>query len=128
MLLLLGLLLMLACVALAVDAIAENGSSVHATAFQHSFTGLSVGELFLAGAVLGLLFALGMAMFTGGIGRAARRRRETRAMRRDSAEAESLREENARLESRLSADDSTAYPGEPAETTTSTTGRHRLRG
>ena len=104
---LIGLLLMLACVAIAVDAIVENASAIPATAFNQSFTDLSVGELFVAGAVLGLLFALGMALFTGGLGRAARRRRERKE----------LVARNERLESRLSDDRSTgAYPDEPATT------------
>ena len=114
---LLGLLLMLACIGLAVDAVVENASAISATAFNSSITDLSVGELFVAGAVLGLLFALGMALFTGGLGRAARRRRE----RKD------LRVRNERLESRLNDDASTGtYPDEPAATsTTATAGRHR---
>jgi len=122
---LLGLLLMLGCVALAVDAVVQNTATMHAIAFNQPITDLSLGALFIAGAVVGLLFALGLAMFTGGLGRAARRRRERRAAERSGAEADSLRAENARLEQQLAAertDDTSAYPEEPASTRT---GRHR---
>src|SRR3954463_6755855 len=75
---LLGLLLMLACAALAVDAVVQNTSVVHAIAFNQPISHLSLGAIFVAGAVVGLLFALGLLMFTGGIGRAGRKRRERR--------------------------------------------------
>ena len=122
---LLGLLLMLGCVALAVDAVVQNTAAMHAIAFNQPITDLSLGALFIAGAVVGLLFALGLAMFTGGLGRAARRRRERRAAARSGAEAESLRAENARLEQELAAerdsDATAAYPEDP----TTVRGRHR---
>jgi predicted phage tail protein len=124
--LLLGLLLMLGCVALAVDAVIQNTVTMHAVAFNQPITDLSLGALFIAGAVVGLLFALGLAMFTGGIGRAGRRRRERRLAEQNSAEADSLRAQNARLEEQLAAErdgDATAYPAEP--TTARTGGRHR---
>ena len=102
----LGLLLMLACVGLAADAVIENTSFVSATVANRGVSDLSLGEVFVAGAVLGLLFALGMAMFAGGIGRSARKRRE----RKD-----------------LLARESDAYPADEATTTTTTatSGRHR---
>ena len=123
---LLGLLLMLGCVALAVDAVVQNTVTMHAIAFNQPITDMSLGAIFIAGAVVGLLFALGLAMFTGGLGRAARRRRERRLAEQNSAEAESLRAENTRLEQQLAAErdaDSAAYPAEPMPT--STRGRHR---
>lgn len=130
---LLGLLLMLGCAALAVDAVVQNTSTMHAIAFNQPINDLSLGALFIAGCVVGLLFALGLAMFTGGIGRAARRRRERRAVAEESAaEAEALRAENARLEEQLAAErsaDTTATPY-PADTTTTgrIRGRHRIGG
>src|SRR3954465_6111183 len=127
---LLGLLLMLGCAAVAVDAVVQNTAVVHAVVFNQPITGLSLGAVFIAGCVLGLLFALGMAMFFGGLGRAARIRRERRALRKDNADAEALRERNAALEQRL-APRANASPAEPAttDTTTDTTtdaGRHRV--
>lgn len=120
----LGLLLMLGCVALAVDAVVQNTAAMHVIAFNHAVTGLSLGALFVAGAVTGLLFALGLAMFTGGVGRARRLRRERRALRRESAQTDGLRAENARLEQALAAERSAVYPAEPDTATTS--GRHRV--
>jgi hypothetical protein len=82
----LGLLLMLACAALAADAVVQNGGHVHATAFNQPISGLSMGELFVAGAVLGLVFGLGLMMLSGGLRRSARLRRERRALRAENAE------------------------------------------
>lgn len=98
----LGLLLMLAGAALAVDAVVQNSGVIHTVVFNQPISHLTLGAVFIAGAVLGLLFALGMAMFAGGLGRAARVRRERRVTARESAaEAEALREHNARLERKL---------------------------
>jgi uncharacterized protein HemX len=125
---LLGLLLMLGCAAVAVDAVVQNTEVMHAVLFNEPISGLSLGAVFVAGCVLGLLFALGMAMFFGGLGRAARIRRERRALRKDNADAEALRERNATLEQRLATQDNNAYPTEPAtaDTTTTDAGRHRV--
>jgi uncharacterized protein HemX len=127
----LGLLLILACAAVAVDAVVQNSGTIHAIAFNHSVGAVSIGALFVAGCVVGLVFALGMAMFGSGLGRAARIRRERRALRRDNAATDSLREENARLEQQLAAERSAApaYPEGPAaasRTDTATAGRHRI--
>jgi hypothetical protein len=81
----LGLLLMLACVGLAADAVIENTSFVSATVADRGITDLTLGTVFVAGAVLGLLFTLGLALVVGGMGRSARRRRE-RAELRERAE------------------------------------------
>jgi hypothetical protein len=126
-----GLLLMLGCAAVAVDAVVQNAQVIHAVAFNQHVTGLSLGALFIAGCVVGLIFALGMAMFFGGIGRAARLRRERRALRRDTAETDALRERNTTLEQRLSSQDD-AYPagpmttGTPDPTAADNAGRHRV--
>jgi len=130
---LLGLLLMAACAALAVDAVVQNTSVVHAIAFNQPISHLSLGAIFVAGAVVGLLFALGLLMFTGGIGRAGRKRRERRLARREAtAETQALREHNERLAAELEQERSSA--AYPAETTTGTaddraddrlSGRHR---
>src|SRR3954466_15792833 len=133
----LGLLLMLGCAAVAIDAVVQNTEVMHAVLFNQPITGFSLGAVFVAGCVIGLLFALGMAMFFGGLGRAARIRRERRALRKDNADAEALRERNATLENRLAThqDGNAPPPGNPSppepattDTTTTTTdaGRHRV--
>jgi hypothetical protein len=136
---LLGLVLMAACIAVAVDVVIQNTEVIHATAFGQSVTHLSLGGLFVAGAVLGILFALGLLMMTGGVGRAGRRRRERRAaMHESAAETEALRAHNERLERELDDQRGTdeAYPNEPAlddrrtldgRQPTSSGGRHRHR-
>ncbi|HET6908248.1 MAG TPA: hypothetical protein VFH54_02835 [Mycobacteriales bacterium] len=128
----LGLLLMAGCAALAVDAVVQNGHLAAATAFNQPITHLSLGAIFIAGTVLGLLFALGLVMLTGGIGRAGRRRRQRRVAASEAqAEATALREHNERLAAELEARniaDDDVYPaeGQTVETPTSANGgRHR---
>jgi uncharacterized protein HemX len=130
----LGLLLMLGCAALAVDAVVQNGHLAAATAFNQPITHLSLGAIFIAGAVLGLLFALGLVLLTGGIGRAGRRRRQRRAAANEAqTEAAALREHNERLaaelEARNIADDDVYPAGEPTTvtSTSASSGRHRAR-
>jgi hypothetical protein len=61
-------------------------------------TTMSVGHFVALGVLAGLVFAIGLMMLFGGIGRAARRRRETRQVVVSSrTEAEELRAENERL-------------------------------
>jgi len=124
---LLGLLLMAGCAALAVDAVVQNTGAIHAIVFNQSVTHLSLGAVFVAGAVVGLLFALGLLMFTGGIGRAGRKRRERKlAARKADAETQALREHNDRLAAELEQErSSSTYP---AEDTTATTADERLSG
>ena len=114
---LLGLLLVLACTAMAVDAVVQNGHVLHATAFNQPIEHLTLGGIFVAGAVLGIVFALGILMITGGLGRSRRRRLERRtALRESTAESEALRAHNERLEREL--EDQRAADAYPADTTT----------
>ena len=107
----LGLLLMLACTAVAADAVVQNSHVLTAVLFNQHISQLSLGAIFIAGAVLGLLFTLGLVMLIAGTGRAGRRRRERRLAERDAAaETEALRAKNERLESQLQS----TYPDEPA--------------
>lgn len=138
---LLGLLLMAGCVALAVDAVVQNSGAIHAIAFDQPISHLSLGAIFVAGAVVGLLFALGLLMFTGGIGRAGRKRRERRmAARETQAETQALREHNEQLAAELEQERTTTpYPADDSTSTMRTdgstdertdqrlSGRHRAR-
>ena len=122
----LGLLLMLACAAVAVDAVVANSHILTAVLFNQHITQLSLGAIFIAGAVLGLVFTLGLVMLIAGSGRANRRRRERRIAERDAAaETEALRAHNEQLESQLQS--GPAYPDEPAtaDQRSLSGGRHR---
>jgi len=103
----LGLLLMAACVGLAADAVIENTSLVSGTVLDRSVTDVSLGTVFVSGAVLGLLFTLGLLMLAAGIGRSARRRRERATLRERQAELD-------------------AYPADSTTTADTDAGRHRL--
>lgn len=122
----LGLLLMLACAAVAVDAVVQNSHILTAVLFNQHITQLSLGAIFIAGAVLGLLFTLGLVMMIAGSGRATRRRRERRIAERDAAaETEALRAKNEKLQTQLQS--RPAYPDEPAaaDDRSLSGGRHR---
>jgi predicted phage tail protein len=123
----LGLLLMLGAAAVATDAVIQNTQLIDAVLFNHHFSA-TLGASFVTGCVVGLLFALGLAMFLGGFSRSIRARRERRALRRNTAETEALRERNAALENHFAAQDN-AYPNDPATTTDTVddnAGRHRV--
>jgi hypothetical protein len=111
--------------------VVQNDGAIHAIVFNQSVSHLSLGAVFVAGAVVGLLFALGLLMFMGGVGRAGRRRRERRAAEREAAETAALREHNERLTAELEQERAaTPYPADDTATTTSRMddrvgGRHR---
>lgn len=99
---LLGLLLALAAVVLTVGVLATNATRVAVHAFGLTQSGVSLRELFIAGAVTALVFALGLAMMARGLARSRRRRLERRRLVRDSQQqSASLTAEKARLEREL---------------------------
>ncbi len=101
-LMVLGLLLAIAAGVFAAGVVASNTAHVHAEAFGVSLSNVSVGGLFLAGAVTALVFALGLFLLLGGAARARRRRVERRRIVRDStAQASTLTAEKERLEREL---------------------------
>lgn len=94
----LGLLLAAIAAVVGVDIVLENTSRVSGTIFQQTVTGLSLGGVFLAGAIAALVFALGLWLLFGGAARARRRRQERRAALREAAQQkDSLAAENERL-------------------------------
>jgi ABC-type nickel/cobalt efflux system permease component RcnA len=103
-----GLLLVIAAVAAGAAVIYDGAESTRVEFFGHSATA-NVSEIFFAGVAAMLVFALGLWMMQGAMGRARRRRlarREARAEHRDSvanleSEKADLAEENARLEEQL---------------------------
>jgi gas vesicle protein len=125
---LLGLLLLLVSGVFTAGMVLSNTDAVSASAFGSSLTNLSIGQLFLAGALTGLVFGLGLAMMLAGAARKRARRRglksQVKAVR---SERESLAEENARLQSELEASrgGTEVYPAEGGKHAETKTGMFR---
>ena len=125
----LGLLLLVACVAVGVAVAIANTSATAVEGFGYSLSGLTLGGVFLVGMGLGALALLGLLMLLGG----ARRRRTKRIARRREVESvrseqETLAEENARLQAEL--DQTRTVSPYPTDTTGDRTvlpehGKHR---
>jgi membrane protein implicated in regulation of membrane protease activity len=98
----LGLILLVLTGLLTAGVVLSNTDPVAASAFGVSLPNVSVGGLFLAGAVTGLLFGLALAMVLAASSRKrARRRGLKEQVQSVHNERESLAEENARLQSEL---------------------------
>ncbi|TAL25400.1 MAG: hypothetical protein EPN99_01625 [Frankiales bacterium] len=98
----LGLLLLVAAVAVGTAVAVANTSATSLEGFGYSLSGLTLGGIFLLGMALGALALLGLLMLLGG----ARRRRAKRVAQRREVESvrseqETLAEENARLQAEL---------------------------
>lgn len=127
----LGLLLLLASGVFTVGVLMQSTDAATVSAFGQSASGLTVGGLFLAGAITGAIAILGITMMLAG---ASRRRSRRVARRREVLDArdekESLAEENERLQRQLAESrrsDVAAYPdddvvGRHSETETSDRG------
>ncbi|MDT7538314.1 MAG: hypothetical protein QOI82_1899 [Actinomycetota bacterium] len=121
----LGLLLLLGAGALTAAVVLANTDAVAIVAFGHSATGLTIGGLFLAGAITGAIAILGVTMMLAGLSRRrARRVGLKREMRDARDERETLAEENARLRDELAASRSTTYADDAAVYPDDTVGRH----
>lgn len=98
----LGLLLMLAAGVLTAGVLSSNTNKISAEAFGFSLPDVSVGGLFVAGAVTALVFALGLWLLMRGLRRARRRNVERRQIVRDTQKQQaSLAAEKSRLEQEL---------------------------
>lgn len=98
----LGLLLIVATVVFGADVVLENTQHSGGTIFNQTINNLSLGGIFLAGAVTALLLALGLWLVLGG---AARKRRKSvqrkSTLRESQTQKETLADENARLARQL---------------------------
>lgn len=108
-----GLVLLVLAALLTLGTIFFNGAPVAAKVFGISLSHVSIGGLFLAGIVTGLVGALGLFLMLGG---GLRRRRKTVQRKREvqgaRGQASTLEQENARLQEEL---EQTRASGRPAE-------------
>ena len=98
----LGLILVVVAAVVGADIVLENTGSTTGTLFNQTVSDLSLGGVFLAGAVTALVLALGLWLLFGSAARARRRRQEAKQQRREVvAEKDTLAAENARLAQEL---------------------------
>ena len=124
-----GLLILVIAASAAGAAVATNGGSDHIlgsdfTVFGQHLSGLSTGQLFLGGLIVGVVGMLGLIMLLGSFTRrvaALTTRRELRGSRR---ETEALRAERDRLSQQL-ANEHPAHVQQPGAR--GGVGRHRSR-
>ena len=118
----LGLIVLVLSGALTLGVVLSNTDPVAASAFGVSLSNVTVGGLFLVGAVTGLAFMLGLTLMAAGASRRRAKRAHVRRQVRDvRTEKEQLAQENAELKARL---DGQPYPTEdPVDTDTE---RHGL--
>jgi len=97
----LGLILLVLSGALAAVVALNNTDATSVSAYGYSLSNLNTGELFLFGAITGLVFGLGLALMIAGAGRQRVRRRSLKSQRAE------LADENARLQEELERERST---------------------
>ena len=111
----LGLIIALAAGAFVAASFVSTSDPTTLTVFGMTNT-MTVGRWVTLGALAGLLFALGVMMLVGGMGRASRRRRETKQVVVTSrTKAEELRLENERLARELDSRSATPVDAPMAE-------------
>ena len=99
----LGLVLLVLSGVFTLGVVLSNTDPVSASAFGVSLTNVSLGGLFLAGAIAGLIFGLSLALMIAGAARKRSRRVQTkRTVKGVRSEKEELAAENDRLRSELS--------------------------
>jgi hypothetical protein len=101
-----GLLILLAAAGVATAAIASNSGNAHALGdafviFGQSVTGLSVGQVFLFGLIVGVMGMLGLAMLLGSFNRRVASRRARHELKGSRLESAALRRDRQRLTDQL---------------------------
>jgi hypothetical protein len=133
MIVIIGLLILIAAAGVAVAGVAGNSGSTHSLGdsfviFGQSVTGLSAGQLFLYGIVVGVVGMLGLAMLLGTFNRRLASRGSRRALkgsRRESAallldrerltqQLDDERTEHSRVDTPAPADAALVAPHDPA--------------
>ena len=107
----LGLVLLVLAVLLTLGIVLFNGDPSGAEAFGVSLANVSIGGLFLTGVITGVVGAVGLTLMLGGFARGRSKKvRTQRAVRNARGEAETLAEENARLQEQLARERAASTP------------------
>lgn len=106
MIVIVGLLILIATAAIAVAGVATNSGSAHAlgdsfVVFGQHLDGLSTGELFLYGIVVGVVGMLGLSMLLGAFTRRQASRRSRRELKESRHETTAVRQDRDRLVQQL---------------------------
>jgi TRAP-type C4-dicarboxylate transport system permease large subunit len=111
----LGLILLVLSGVATLGVVLSNSAHVDANAFGISLSNVSVGGLFVAGAIAGLIFGIGLGLMVAGAARKRRRRVETkRTVKGVRSEKQQLEVENQQLRNELSGNAGQGPgPGEP---------------
>jgi len=106
MIVIIGLLILIAAAGVAVAGVAANSGSAHPLGdsfviFGQSITGLSIGQVFLFGIVVGVVGMLGLAVLFGTFNRRLASRGSRRALKGSRRESAALRLDRERLTQQL---------------------------
>lgn len=105
----LGLILLVLSGIFTLGVVLSNTDPVSASAFGVSLSNVSLGGLFLAGAIAGIIFGIGMGLLVAGSARKRHRKVETkRTIKGTRSEKEQLAVENEELRARLATERSAA--------------------
>jgi hypothetical protein len=109
MILIIGLIILAVAALLAILGVATNGGSSHLVngdfaLFGQHITGLSTGQLYLFGIIVGLVAALGLSVLRGFFVRGLASRDLQKELKRSHAETSTLRSDFERLQKELAAE------------------------
>lgn len=127
MIVIIGLLVLIASVVVAIAGVASNGGSTHPLGhdfgvFGQQITGLSIGDLFLYGIVVGVAGMLGLSMLLGVFNKRLASRRSRRELKQSRSETEALRAERDQLNRQLEAERAERLRSDTPIATTTTPG------
>jgi hypothetical protein len=116
-----GLLILLAAIGVGVSGVLANSGSEHLLGQDFSvlglqLSGLSTGQLFLYGIIVGVMGMLGLSLLLGVFNRGVASRRSRRALKGSQKESQALRTDRDRLTQQLDDEHVEQAGAEPAST------------
>jgi hypothetical protein len=118
MIVIIGLLVLIAAAVVAVLGVATNSGSAHPLGdgfaiFGQHLTGLSIGQLFLCGIIVGIVGMFGLSLLLGPFTRRLASRRSRRDLKGSQRETTDLRQDRDRLAQQLDDERSVATGTKP---------------